>query len=122
MRPLLLPILRKKLTYFLVIAMFLLLISPLLTHAQIPGLGGTTFSGRILSIIYCTNGGVALIVGPPKGGFFLYQGFASRLYREYQLRIGPWVLGNYTPGIGLCLVGIFPASTQGLIRNIGTSF
>jgi len=101
------------------------LIAFIFLFLALPVRAQSTFGGRILWTFPCTNGGLALVIGPPKGGLFLYQLGVADLYREYQVRIVPWVLGNYTSG-GVCVVGVppfgFTLYTKGTIHPIGTSF
>ena len=81
------------------------------------------FGGRIEAVNYCCNG-IELIIGPPRGGDFLFS-WNSILYAFYQIyRPGPWVLGDAEPG-GACvhIAGGCETShpTTGIIRQIGTS-
>lgn len=110
----------------IIILIFLgLLLSPFISHAAIPGLGGS-FGGRILGVQYCTcSFNLLLYVGPPKGGSFIYSPGISTLYKYYQVfRGGPWALGTST-GRGVCLqyAGLTCVSTGtgSIIRKIGTS-
>jgi hypothetical protein len=85
------------------------------------------FGGQITSVFYCPcSGNLAVVVGPPSGGIFMYQPGATIVYAFYQIfRPGPWVLGNYTPG-GSCMqfipYGCAPmAWPTGTINEVGTS-
>jgi hypothetical protein len=107
------------------VLIFFILISTVFLFLALPVSAQNALGGRILFSLPCTNGGFALTVGPPKGGIFLYQLGVSTLYREYQLRPGPWALGSFSYG-GICVVGVppfgFPLFTLGTIKKIGTSF
>lgn len=85
------------------------------------------FGGPVTAVAYCPcSGNLAIVVGPPGPGIFMYQPGASTVYSFYQIfRPGPWVLGTYTPG-GSCMMFIpygcapmlFP---MGTIDEVGTS-
>jgi hypothetical protein len=85
------------------------------------------FGGPITSVFYCPcSANLAVVVGPPSPGIFMYQPGASTVYAFYQIfRPGPWVLGNYVPG-GACMMfipyGCAPmAFPMGTINEVGTS-
>lgn len=85
------------------------------------------FGGPILNVFYCPcSANLAVVVGPPSPGVFMYQPGSTIVYAFYQIfRAGPWVLGNYTPG-GACLMfipyGCAPiAYPLGTIMEVGTS-
>ena len=116
------------LRWFFILTAFLLLVSLLLPISvnalSIPGFGGS-FGGRILTVIPCTcSASLLLIVGPPKGGSFIYRPGVSTLYRNYRLTPGNWALGN-SSGRDVCLTGVppfcVPAGNGPIIRRMGTS-
>lgn len=85
------------------------------------------FGGQITSVFYCPcSANLAIVVGPPSPGVFMYQPGVSMVYAWYQIfRPGPWVLGTYTPG-GACMMfipyGCAPmAAPMGTITQVGTS-
>jgi hypothetical protein len=110
---------KKSFAILILTAIFFLL---LLT----PAYAVNIFGGRVLFFLPC-NTGIAVTIGPPRPGFFLYVPFLSTTYREYQVRPPSLVLGNYTP-VGLCIFGLgvppfgYTIPTQGTIKQIGTSF
>ena len=117
----------KRIVYFVFIAVLIAsLILPSTTLAlSIPGLGGS-FGGRILAVIPCTCSlSMLLIVGPPKGGSFIFRPGVSKLYANYTLLPTRWVLGN-SSGTDVCLTGIPPFCVSvgrgSIIGKIGTSF
>lgn len=65
---------------------------------------GIPFGGLILNVFYCNcSFNLAVVVGPPVGGVYMYQPGASLIYAYYQIfRSGPWVLGTFVPG-GACM-------------------
>ncbi|HAT68243.1 MAG: hypothetical protein A2481_03840 [Candidatus Yonathbacteria bacterium RIFOXYC2_FULL_47_9] len=88
---------------------------------------GIPFGGLITYVFYCNcSFNLAVTVGPPVGGIYMYQPGASLIYAYYQIfRSGPWVLGTYVPG-GACMVyvavGCSPALVPtGTIVTAGTS-
>jgi hypothetical protein len=95
-----------------------------LTHRSLAqSIPGNRFGGRITDVYYCCNG-LAIIVGPPSAGWYLFTG-GSILKAHYNIYgPGPWVLGYARPG-GTCLVkealclGTLPM--QGTILQVGTS-
>jgi len=102
---------------------------PLSVFAVVLNPLGTSFGGRVTSIIPCTCSipptMLKITVGPPKGGSFLYIPGISTLYMFYNLLPPSWVLG-LSIGRRECLVGIPPACTSAglggtIIRIIGTS-
>lgn len=113
---------KKFLFYFLIAALiftcnFWWSAQPILAAATT-----LNFGGKITWITYCCNG-LALTVGPPKPGIFLFTA-GSILHAYYQIyRIGPWVLGSATPG-GFCedpLLMCAPIPVTGTIFRLGTS-
>jgi len=85
------------------------------------------FGGPITNVFYCPcSWNLAIAVGLPSPGLFMYQPGVTMVYSFYQLfRPGPWVLGTYTPG-GSCMqfipYGCAPmAFPQGTITEVGTS-
>jgi len=91
------------------------------------GGAGVSFGGMITAVTYCTcNFNILLTIGPPAGGVFVYQTGASMTYMYGQVyRPGPWTLGLYTPGAGICMMYAGVTCTQypstGMITMIGTS-
>jgi len=79
-----------------------------------------SLGGRILATFPCTSGGFLVVVGPPKPGFFLFQGGISQLHRYYRPIPPAWSLGNYKTG-GVCVVGLITVPVQGTIQSLGTS-
>lgn len=86
---------------------------------------GIPFGGRILKIIPCLcSPGIAVIVGPPRGGSFLFIG--KGLYAWWRVLPGSWVLGDYSPG-ATCWQPVYKGCSslitpvQGTILKIGTS-
>jgi len=81
------------------------------------------FGGRILGLITCADG-FLLTIGSPKPGLFMWM-WGTPTFAWWQIRVGPWVLGNYSPGgvcvcpYGCCECGAIPA--LGTIIMIGTS-
>lgn len=77
------------------IIIFFVLFSPLVMYAQFGGGGFLPFGGRIVLVKFCTcSANFALRIGPPRGGDFIYQPGASRLYAKYRITtIGAWTLG-----------------------------
>lgn len=90
-------------------------------------LGTLPFGGFVAGVVYCTcSPGAIVNVGPPRGGSFLYVPGATQVFQFFQIpRPGVWLLGNYSPGVGACLVfvgkGCAPIPHQGLITIVGTS-
>lgn len=88
--------------------------------------GTLPFGGRVTFVEYCTcSGGAVVTVGTPRGGRFLYLPGSTRVYEYYRIPVvGVWLLGNYRPGVGICLAGdklCSPIPHQGLITIVGTS-
>lgn len=95
------------------------------------------FGGKILSAKKCTClsepfyfWSELIIVGGPRGGNFLYHPILSKLFEYKQIRKkGPWVLGNYLPGVHICMKQKFfggckpvkGSPAQGMITIVGTS-
>jgi hypothetical protein len=85
------------------------------------------FGGMVSMVEWCTcNEAIAVVtVGPPRGGRFLHHP-TTEVYEYYQIpRTGVWLLGNYLPGVGVCLVytakGCDPIPHEGMISIVGTS-
>lgn len=99
------------------------------------------FGGQVMSVTLCTcslPGSVALTVGTPTPGVYLYTpttvlfdhynfwGTGAWLGYVYTHFVpGPWVLGTYIPG-GVCLIPTVPDCTPlpyitGTIEKMGTS-
>ncbi|PIP73410.1 MAG: hypothetical protein COW88_02215 [Candidatus Lloydbacteria bacterium CG22_combo_CG10-13_8_21_14_all_47_15] len=95
-------------------------------HAAAPISPFLPFGGFVFNVIYCTcSANAVLQVGPPRGGFFIFQPGFTRVYRWFQIpRAGVWVLGNYIPS-GTCLIfagkSCVPFPAQGTITIVGTS-
>ncbi len=88
---------------------------------------GIPFGGPITLTFYCTcSMGIALTIGPPVGGTFVFQFGKSIPYAYGQVyRPGPWTLGTWTTG-GECEFYVPPAEcvsypVMGVIDKIGTS-
>lgn len=118
----------------------LLLVIPIILAVLIAGLLGYTtaqpkvasaqatipFGGEILEAFWCTcSAGIALTIGPPVPGQYVFQFGTSIPYPFGQVfRPGPWVLGLASPG-GTCsyYIGtgcsIYPV--MGTIGIVGTS-
>lgn len=94
-------------------------------------LGGTgpPFGGMVELVQPCTcSPGVVVLVGPPRGGPFLYVPGATQVFEYFQIpKVGVWLLGIYSPG-ATCLIWsgkiCVPAPIQpwGTIIMTGTSF
>ena len=117
----------EKRVYFIFISVLIILMAlPSAALAlSIPGLGGS-FGGRIIAVIPCTcSFSMLIIVGPPKGGSFIFRPGVSKLYANYTLLPTRWVLGN-SSGTDVCLTGIPPFCVSvgrgSIIGKIGTSF
>ena len=85
--------------------------------------GQFNFGGRILDVEYCCNG-VAITVGPPSPGVYLFDD-TSTLYPYYNVfSPGPNVVGSAIPG-GVCedigLLECLPVPVLGTIVQVGTS-
>jgi len=99
---------------------------PIPANAQISL--GIPFGGPITSVWYCTcSMGIALTIGPPVGGIYVFQFGSSIPYAFGQVyRPGPWTLGTQKPG-GSCqfFTGVPPTCApyfvMGVIDKIGTS-
>lgn len=85
------------------------------------------FGGQIQQVITCScSDNIAIVVGTPTVGVFLYEPSTTLLDREYQLfSEGPWVLGAYTEG-GVCEADVDGvcepvANPTGTIVEVGTS-
>lgn len=88
---------------------------------------GFPFGGMIATITYCTcDGGLAVSVGPPRGGYFYASlpFLASPLLFLYRmLHPGAWVLGTYVPAPGCWMYigyGCVPTNFQ-MMTMAGTS-
>jgi hypothetical protein len=86
------------------------------------------FGGFVTFSYYCSCSGNFLIyVSPPRGGQFIYQPGATRMFAYYTLpRSGIWVLGDYFP-YGVCLqYAGYTCTTvgapQGTMNMVGTSY
>jgi len=92
----------KKILVFCLIIIFIFIFNFNFAFAIIP------FGGTILKTVPCLNG-LLLIVGPPRGGPYLFT-LGSILYLNYSLKEGSWVLGVAVPG-GICILpfGAIPA-------------
>lgn len=81
-----------------------------------------TFGGMIEDVEYCCNG-VAITIGPPSPGVFMFDD-SSQLYSYYNIfSPGPNVVGSATPG-GICkdiFYECLPSATFGTIVQVGTS-
>ncbi|MCC6290678.1 hypothetical protein IT398_01240 [Candidatus Nomurabacteria bacterium] len=81
-----------------------------------------TFGGMIEEVEYCCNG-VAVTIGPPSPGVFMFDE-TSQLYSHYNIfSPGPNVVGSAIPG-GVCkklFFECFPSPTFGTIVQVGTS-
>lgn len=90
--------------------------------AKAQTLSVTNFGGPVLTSTVCCNG-IAILVGPPKPGYFLFT-LGSIPYAWYnQFTPGANVLGTYTPG-ATCQLLPFCAGTlplTGRINIIGSS-
>ena len=76
--------------------------TPLVSTA---GVGTIAFGGRILyaTVCTCSVGSLGILVGPPRGGLFIFQPGVSILSAFYNIfRPGPWVLGTAT-GVAPCM-------------------
>ena len=96
---------------------------PMVSYAVVPVL--LPFGGKIVSTIPCTfPPGLALFIGPPRKGAFLYVPKASILFAWYKPIIGSSVVGKYVTLSG-CVVGVCPACyfqpLLGTIKMLGTS-
>ncbi|PIP86341.1 hypothetical protein COV42_01945 [Candidatus Campbellbacteria bacterium CG11_big_fil_rev_8_21_14_0_20_44_21] len=112
---------KKKTAFFLVVCVLLFFTIPPLASAAPFSFSLGSFGGKITFATPCLNGGVALVVSPPSSGVFLFQTGRSKLYKEFMLRPGVSVVGNYSFG-GFCLLTpFFGIPVQGTVRNIGTS-
>lgn len=100
--------------------------SPSVSSAQ----GLRPFGGKISDTYFCNCSYTWLITVDDSVGFggdFIYVPFATTLYSWYQIfSAGPWVLGLYSPGYGVCLeyAGVTCTtygSNQGTMTMVGTS-
>ncbi len=96
-------------------------------HSQAQSAGLTPFGGQVLSSFWCKcSHNYLLTVSGPAGGLFVYTP-GTQAYESFNLGplSGMWVLGLYTPGVGVCsaLEGeCFTIPTQGLISpTVGSS-
>ena len=66
----------------------------------------TPFGGRIIFSMPCTCGyGTLVVLGPPRGGMYIYYPGSSTLYRNYNIfHSGPAGLGMANPTTGTCLI------------------
>ncbi len=88
-----------------------------------------SFGGVMTIVKACTCGtlGLLISVSPPSGGLYLYSPKFSRLFMNYRIWTGSWVLGLHTGAPvgcanvhdGYCTVQGPPA--QGIITMVGTS-
>ena len=118
---------KKGKTLVLILSFILIyLLMPSVANAlSIPSGFGGAFGGKILTVIPCTcTRSLLLIVGPPKGGLFLYVPGLSRLYQNFSLIPGRWILGT-SIGKAPCLTGFppvcIPTGSGAIIRKIGTN-
>lgn len=95
-------------------------------NGQAPG-AQQPFGGMVSMVEWCTcNEAIAVVtVGPPRGGRFLHHP-STTVYEYYQIpRTGVWLLGNYLPGVGVCLEytakGCAAIPHEGMITIVGTS-
>ncbi len=113
----------KRILLALLISALILGGFPVFTNAATFGI---PFGGRILYVTYCTcSFSLMVSVGPPKGGTFIYQPGASRLYSYYRVfSSGPWVLGTAT-GTSQCLIysgnSCIVVGAGPVMRLVGTS-
>lgn len=120
---------KKKILIFLATFLFIFLIWGSLYVEPAQSLGGVPFGGMVSFVQPCTcSCGAVVVVGPPRGGPFLYCPGFTRVYEYFQIpRVGVWLLGLYSPG-GTCLIWVgklcVPAPIQpiGTIIMTGTSF
>lgn len=93
---------KKSLVVSIIVA--LLLISGAVAYRVHAQGGFLPFGGFIVAARPCTcSGGWLIQVGPPVGGFFVYNNTPQFAYSQLP-RTGVWVLGLYTPG-ALCTSG-----------------
>ena len=77
---------------------FLIPLSPV-SHA-VAAVGIIPFGGKILVANYCTcSANWGIMIGPPRGGNFIYQPGASQLFAWYKIFTpGAWTLGIASGG------------------------
>ena len=93
---------KKKLSIFALVSIVALvfLFVPAFAHAQATPL--LSFGGSILAITPCLYPftGYHIVLGPPKGGSFIYQvGLSFSYLNGPPRRPGQWLLGMSAPGI-----------------------
>lgn len=94
----------------------------------------TPFGGKILSTVFCIcSFDLMLVIGPPRGGSFIYKPGVSILYKLFNVwRPGPSVLGTASVATSECSVpnpGLvlgfgpkcIPIGVGRVIKRIGTS-
>ena len=88
------------------------------------GGGQRYFGGKITAMVPCPDeGGQAIILtGGLSSGTYFYLPGSVRLYRNYNVTPGKWVLGKYVSG-GVCTADGVPVITisKGTITFVGTS-
>lgn len=73
------------------------------TQTQVAATGRKPFGGKVLTKVDCDCNKVTWItVGPPVPGSFIINP-ATRIYREYRIEIGRWVLGLSIPATFPCV-------------------
>ena len=90
---------------------------------------GTPFGGAVLFSYFCTCSGNWLITLeplPPTFVTLLTYTIGSQAYLSYNIPFTPWLLGEYTPGAGICEsyigVGCATVPSEGLINPmVGSS-
>ncbi len=84
------------------------------------------FGGKSVYVMYCPcSANLAVFVLGVRGGVYSF-GPGSLPFAWYQIfRSGPWVLGTFVPGTGMCLwpvpFGCAGFPTMGTILEVGTS-
>lgn len=89
---------------------------------------GIPFGGMVLFSYPCNcSAGYLVIIGPPRGGQFVYQ-IGTPQFANYQLpREGVWALGLYSPG-AVCMIYVgkgcssFGSPIGTILPITGTSF
>ena len=96
--------------FSLIVVIIIMIVIPL--HSTRAGLGfNSPFGGRVITKIPCTcSTGSQITLSPPSTGSYLYIEGGARLFRNYKVSIGNWVLGIHTSA-GQCLVGAEPYCT-----------
>lgn len=90
--------------------------------------GTHPFGGFVSEVLPCTcecPGSAVVVVGPPRGGAFMYDACETKVYEYYQIpRVGVWLLGNYKSG-GKCKFhtggDCVNIPHEGMITIVGTS-